>query len=647
MKTTVDLIMAVSAGLLVTVSAAWIIQSAEHRRVNEVFQLDASTRVQAVERQVVILRRDLQLFRQLIEEIPPESAEQFARLAEPYLDNALVIGWIVPVSGDQRDFPEGGLITDDERFKVRSDIAEDGELQAAQHRNLRYPLVYALSNEAGDLPIGLDLYSEQRRREAILRAIESSQVAVTKPLKLAIRDNGEAGGFGLFAPVLVSTADDGVEAGTGNGDGDGGPALRGLVVSSITFKRLLLETRGSGKQELLLTLHHGQDQNQGGDAVPVFQGSQAPASRLALAYTASLDVAGDLYTLRIEPSDLYLERRLGQPWIAAVLVGLTLTALVVFYIVRVKRQRLAALRLEASLTAAKERESLFSKLTALVPGMIYQIERHPDGSVFFPYVSEGVRAVYELSPAQVREDAQAVFSCLHPDDANEVLKSIVASAETMELWQQEYRVQLPGRGLCWHRGEAAPERLDNGGTLWHGYITDITRQKAIEEELHRLSITDQLTSLSNRRYLLRRIRAEMARLARYGQPVALIMLDLDHFKALNDHFGHAIGDAVLVYVSDILKQRTRETDVCARWGGEEFMLLLPATTMEEAVLLAESLRGTIDSGKAPVKRSVTASFGVVEIRLEDNEATVLQRIDALLYDAKAGGRNCVRAEKPR
>lgn len=123
------------------------------------------------------------------------------------------------------------------------------------------------------------------------------------------------------------------------------------------------------------------------------------------------------------------------------------------------------------------------KLAHQLPGAIYQYQLFPDGHACFPYASEGIREIYELSPEQVREDASAVFAILHPDDFDRIVTSIQESANSVTLWEIEYRVVLPIKGVRWLYGSARPESLSDGSTLWHGFITDVTEHKQVEMKL--------------------------------------------------------------------------------------------------------------------------------------------------------------------
>jgi len=160
-------------------------------------------------------------------------------------------------------------------------------------------------------------------------------------------------------------------------------------------------------------------------------------------------------------------------------------------------------------------------------------------------------------------------------------------------------------------------------------------------ELQRLATTDRLTGAWNRTHLEEILAAEIERAERYQEPLSLLILDVDHFKAVNDTHGHLVGDAVLIELTRRIGAHLRAVDVLARWGGEEFVLLLPHCGAAEAQIVAEKLRALLADHPFPQAGQVTASFGVAQWQPHESRDTWLKRADDALYAAKAGGRNQV------
>lgn len=161
------------------------------------------------------------------------------------------------------------------------------------------------------------------------------------------------------------------------------------------------------------------------------------------------------------------------------------------------------------------------------------------------------------------------------------------------------------------------------------------------EEITLLSITDPLTQVFNRMKVGEELKREVGRAKRYATPVTLIMFDIDHFKAVNDTYGHDMGDAVLIEFTRRVSSGLRSTDIFGRWGGEEFLLILPETSEEGAVVLAEKLRERVAAEPFDIVGEVTCSIGVSVICDDDDEQTLLKRADLGLYRAKESGRNRV------
>ena len=162
-------------------------------------------------------------------------------------------------------------------------------------------------------------------------------------------------------------------------------------------------------------------------------------------------------------------------------------------------------------------------------------------------------------------------------------------------------------------------------------------------QLERLSVSDTLTGLSNRLRLDQVLGQEAARQARNGAPVSVILLDLDHFKTVNDQFGHPVGDRVLVTIGAVLKTGSRQTDEVGRWGGEEFLVVCRDTDLAGACALARKLRERIAAQDFEGVGHRTASFGVAELADREDVAGLVARADVALYRAKRGGRDRVEA----
>ncbi|GAO36933.1 hypothetical protein SCT_2348 [Sulfuricella sp. T08] len=178
---------------------------------------------------------------------------------------------------------------------------------------------------------------------------------------------------------------------------------------------------------------------------------------------------------------------------------------------------------------------------------------------------------------------------------------------------------------------------------WHGIgiARDITDRKLAEDKLKLQATTDTLTGIANRRLFNSFLETEMRRAARHHLPLAVMLMDIDHFKQINDGYGHQVGDDVLVELTRLVSNIIREHDFFARWGGEEFVILSPNCDVESMRLLAEKLRAAVETHSFSDISRVTCSFGLTEYRAGDSAEDFIGRADAGLYRAKESGRNRV------
>ena len=178
------------------------------------------------------------------------------------------------------------------------------------------------------------------------------------------------------------------------------------------------------------------------------------------------------------------------------------------------------------------------------------------------------------------------------------------------------------------------------------YLTNFYKRKqfADSKELLRLSTMDPLTGIYNRAKFDEELNQWIDFSNRYENPLSMVIIDIDNFKQINDNFGHLIGDDILRNIAATIKMEIRNTDIFARWGGDEFLILLPNTDIMQAMEMSERIRMCIQTNKYDNVESITCSFGLVTLNKEENSESLLQRADIFLYDAKRCGKNAVISE---
>ncbi|HHC72778.1 MAG TPA: EAL domain-containing protein [Thiotrichales bacterium] len=232
---------------------------------------------------------------------------------------------------------------------------------------------------------------------------------------------------------------------------------------------------------------------------------------------------------------------------------------------------------------------------------------------------------------------------IHPEDEGPVMERLLAAGESDDSFTLDFRLIHANGHPLWVRTICSAERLEGGGTVLRGLIMDITQQKISEEHIIYLADHDALTGLYNRRRFQEELEHHLAYGERFGHDSALLFIDLDQFKYINDTLGHPAGDEYLVTVASTLQTRLRDVDVLGRLGGDEFGVILPRTTEEEAERVAEELLETlrrqpmIGGGRT---LHVSASIGIVLFPAHGSSAgELLAFADAAMYEAKEAGRN--------
>jgi diguanylate cyclase (GGDEF)-like protein/PAS domain S-box-containing protein len=327
-----------------------------------------------------------------------------------------------------------------------------------------------------------------------------------------------------------------------------------------------------------------------------------------------------------------------------------------------RRQAERALR-----TAQEELEKTAYEVTEAIPVGTYTMVLEPGASMArFSFMSRRFLELTGLEREVALSDPLKAFACVHPEDFDEWVRLNAEAFAAKQPFFGQTRIIVKG-ALRWITAESVPRDMPDGSTVWEGVLIDVTDRvlaqqaltKAKEDaetsaralaeanlELKRLATIDPLTGTHNRRALENAVQLELERMQRYGEPFSLLLLDIDHFKAINDRFGHQAGDRVLVELSRCVGDELRTVDVLSRWGGEEFAVLLPNTDIEQARQVAEKLRQQIATLSFPAVGRVTSSFGVAQCQPDETADELFRRADQALYAAKSAGRNrvCVRTD---
>lgn len=295
--------------------------------------------------------------------------------------------------------------------------------------------------------------------------------------------------------------------------------------------------------------------------------------------------------------------------------------------------------IEAKLQQSEERHRLLADNAADV---IWTMDL--DGH--FTYVSPSVQKLrgytVEEVLAQTPEEVLCPDSLIHMQEGLARAINSVMNDLPFEVFRGELEQPCKDGSTVWTEATVSGIYNEDGrfiGML--GVSRDISERKIMEEEIRLLSITDKLTQSFNRLKLDETMEAQFEWSKDCGLPFAIIILDIDHFKLVNDTYGHQVGDRVLIELVAVLQDNVRDGDVVGRWGGEEFLIILPDTTLADATVLAERLRQAVADYSFSTAGQVTISLGVSAFTTDTSPETIVSRADTALYQAKEKGRNRV------
>lgn len=302
--------------------------------------------------------------------------------------------------------------------------------------------------------------------------------------------------------------------------------------------------------------------------------------------------------------------------------------------------------LEQTRTALNAEKQRLSNIADTIPGVVYEYRHFEEGGDVFTHISAGILPLLGSDPGTVNTDLvdyanRELWPRILPTDLDRVIEATQRANEGVPTeWQAEFRIQTD-RGIRWLSGHAMPVDDDEPGQLFRGVLLDITARKTLEERLERAATSDPLTGALNRAGITPQLDRLISAAHRQQDALSVVMFDVDRFKSVNDTYGHALGDLALQRVVALAKDRLRGSDSLARWGGEEFLILLPATRLDGAVGVAEAIRREIGQADFPHARPLTISAGAAELASDEDVDGLLQRVDNRLYQAKAQGRDRV------
>jgi len=279
-----------------------------------------------------------------------------------------------------------------------------------------------------------------------------------------------------------------------------------------------------------------------------------------------------------------------------------------------------------------------------LPGMAYRCLYDEHWTMKF--VSSGCQELTGYEPDELLDNHTVSYaSLIAGEDSDSLVSEVELAIGNAEPFSLEYPIERKDgdQVWVWERGRAV---VDEDELVLEGIIIDITERKRLEDELSEMATRDALTGLLDRREATRQLDEEILRARRYNRSLALLWIDLDHFKQVNDGLGHAAGDSVLRGFSDLLSSKVRQVDLVSRFGGEEFVVVLPEMDTDEARQSAERLRQLVastpqrlDDGRTV---NLTMSVGVAIFPDNgDNAPGLFAAADQAMYQAKASGRNRV------
>lgn len=517
---------------------------------------------------------------------------------------------------------------------IRAEGFSDYAIHPAGERKLYSSIVYLEPFTGRNLrAFGYDMYSEPVRREAMERARDSGLPALSGKVTLVQEFGSEVqAGFLIYLPIYAGgIRPDTVDARR--------TALLGFVYSPFRAQDMMDSIFSGQLKDAELELF---------DVSPaagnlLFASAQRSAhARFVVDYP--VEIAGRTWLARLSSTPAF-ERDNDSAEPGLILFGGTALSLMLFVLLNVNAKHRRQMQ-NAATRLAQSRDE-FRTLVENVPGVVFRCQVDAPWGVI--HISPNIEALTGARPEEFLVAHVSFGDFIVPEDFATIEAAIATALQARTSYEVEYRMRSRSGNICWvsERGHVYVD--ERGQAQWlDGVIIDVTERKQAEEAIRNLAFVDTLTHLPNRRFLLDRLRQGLANSRRHGRHGALLFIDLDHFKAINDTYGHEAGDRLLCDVAQRLRQSVREGDTVARLGGDEFVVMLEdladtgreacekGTAIGDKILAAlnEPFKIAGDLHHNTPSIGITC-FGSADVRAED----LLRRADEAMYRAKAGGRN--------
>jgi len=307
-------------------------------------------------------------------------------------------------------------------------------------------------------------------------------------------------------------------------------------------------------------------------------------------------------------------------------------------------------RLKGVESRLKESEERLRFITETTGGALYRLCY---ATMTYDYLSPVVERLTGFTPEEInRSGFSSLVRTITKPASDEVpaeeIRNVRLAGRTGE-YRADYQIETKSGQLCWLADHSLPWLDAEGREIGSvGVLTDITERKRLEESLRVMATIDQLTGLLNRRRFMELAEREVSRSLRYGSTLSLVIFDIDHFKAVNDAHGHAMGDRVLERLAGACLCMLRENDLLGRIGGEEFAACLVECDLRRAKAAGERLRqaaAAVEVREGEARASVTISLGAAQLQKDEKLTELMHRADRAMYEAKRAGRNCLVLDK--